>query len=136
MRQYQIIYHRLGGKAAKLEPHVHAGLYDRPEVQAAVEHLRVNPHIDGLAMLLDGNRFNIMVFDQEAEAPNSFQFAEPDIKAVLREQLVKLHDLSEQRLDQCEANGDIRDSDLADLSALLLAINGTVEGLIEAEGGE
>jgi len=74
MRQYQIIYQRLGGKAAKLQPHVHVALYDRPEVTAAVEHMRVNPHIDGIAMLLDGDRFNIMAFTQEAEAPNAFRF--------------------------------------------------------------
>ena len=74
MRQYQIIYQRLGGKPSKLQPHVHVGLYDRPEVHAAVEYMRANPHVDGIAMLLDGDRFNIMAFTQEAIAPNAFTF--------------------------------------------------------------
>jgi hypothetical protein len=74
MRQYQIVFQRLGGKPSRLQPHVHAALYDRPEVQAAIQHMRVNPHIDGIAMLLDGERFNIMAFTQEAEAPNAFRF--------------------------------------------------------------
>ncbi|MGH7194649.1 MAG: hypothetical protein ACREJM_14115 [Candidatus Saccharimonadales bacterium] len=76
MRQYQIIYQRLGGRPSKLQPHVHVTLYDRPEIHAAVRHMRVNAHIDGIALLLDGDRFNIMALTQEAEAPNAFQFAE------------------------------------------------------------
>lgn len=135
MRQYQILYKRLGQKTpGKLQPHTHAPLYDRPEVQAAIEHMRVNPHIDGIAMLLDGDRFNIMSFTQDAEAPDSFQFGTPKITDVLRDQLLRLHELTEERLAACQDDSNL-EAACAELSALLKATQGTIEALAEVEEG-
>jgi len=80
MRQYRILFRRSGSKPgvwATLRPHVNAQLYDKPEVTAAIEHMRVNPHITGIAVQLDDEIFNVVSFTQEAEAALSFKFEEP-----------------------------------------------------------
>lgn len=73
MKQYAILYKRLGSeKWARLEPNVDANLYDRPEVAAAVDHLRQNPASEGVSVRVGAEQFNVMTFDQEAEAPRAF----------------------------------------------------------------
>lgn len=75
MRQYQIHYKRLGGRFAILEPVVNAALYDKPEVQDAIALIAARPHLVGAAVQIgDDELFNIVTFDQPAEAPRSFKF--------------------------------------------------------------
>lgn len=75
MRQYYIFYKRLGSaQFSKLEPGSHASLYDRPEINAAVEHMRVTPCVTGMVIQYDGELFNIVSFEQPAEAPQAFKF--------------------------------------------------------------
>jgi len=73
-RQYRILYKRDAGPFTAMKPFVNTRLYDRPEVAVAIEYMRQNPHVEGMAMKLDTERFNIMSFEQDAEAPNSFTF--------------------------------------------------------------
>ena len=40
MRKYVILFRRGTAKWGRLTPHVHAGFYDRPEIQMAVAFLR------------------------------------------------------------------------------------------------
>jgi hypothetical protein len=75
MRQYQIYYKRgAGGTYAILNPNDHRPLYNRPTVVKAVAFLRDNPDFDGVAFRIEDDRYNIMVPDQQAIAPNAFLF--------------------------------------------------------------
>lgn len=59
--RYQILYRRgPDGEFGKLVPGEHLGIYDRPEVNAEIDHMAANPHIVGIAVLLDIDLFNIM----------------------------------------------------------------------------
>lgn len=76
MRQY-FIYYRRGGpdrKWGKLTPAIHQGLYQREPVQAVVTFIRDNPAVEGVAVRIDDEMFNIIAFTQEAEAPQAFKF--------------------------------------------------------------
>jgi hypothetical protein len=79
MRQYRIMFRRSGSKPgvwATLRPFENSGLYDKPEVNAAIELIRTNPHFVGIAVQLGDEIYNIVAFDQAAEAPLSFKFPE------------------------------------------------------------
>lgn len=73
MRQYKIFYKRGGSKFAALQPGVHSTLYDKMEVQVAERLLRENVFVDGISVHVEDEQFNLIAFDQEAEAPNSFK---------------------------------------------------------------
>lgn len=76
MRQYLIFYKRLGGdNFVKLEPIAHIGLYDRPEVNAAIEHIRLTPCVEAMTVRIEDELFNIVAFVQDAHAPFSFEFS-------------------------------------------------------------
>lgn len=78
MRQYRILYRGSGSdKFVPLQPIVHRGIYDRPEIAKGVETIRSTPYIEGVAIRLGTEMFNIVSFDQEAEAPLAFTFEEP-----------------------------------------------------------
>lgn len=75
MRQYQLFYKRLGvDKFAPLQPNVHAPLYGRKEVKAAVAHMRENPHVEGMAIRIETEQFNIIASDQDELVENAFTF--------------------------------------------------------------
>lgn len=75
MRRYVILYRRGTGKWGRMTPEIHRGLYDRPEVNAAVAFLRDNPAAEGVAVRLEDETFNIMVVAASDE-PNAFTFDE------------------------------------------------------------
>jgi hypothetical protein len=80
MRQYRILFRRAGsqpGLWVTLRPIVNAALYDKPEVNAAIELMRVTPHIVGVAVQIADEVYNVVSFTQAAEAPESFKFTEP-----------------------------------------------------------
>ena len=86
MRQYRILFRRAGsepGLWATLRPHVNAALYDKPDVNAAIELIRTTPHIVGMAVQIGDEIFNIVSFNQDAEAAQAFQFTEPQPTAAL-----------------------------------------------------
>jgi hypothetical protein len=73
MKQYRVFYRRAGSeKWGTLEPGLHAGLYDVPPVNAALEAMRTNPSFEAIAVRHEDAQFNIIVFEQEAHAPKSF----------------------------------------------------------------
>lgn len=75
MQQYQIHIKRAGEeKFSVLRPIEDAAQYNQPEIREAVEHMDARPHIAGTAVVLSGAIFNIIRFEQEALAPNSFEF--------------------------------------------------------------
>lgn len=77
-RQYRLYYKRgVAPDFGVLQPRVHASIYNKPEVQAAVAHVRDNPHVEGMALRLDDEQFNVIAFNQDAEAPNAFMFEPP-----------------------------------------------------------
>jgi hypothetical protein len=55
-----------------LEPLVHKNLYERPEIDTAVQVLRQHPFIQGVAVNIDTEQFQLFSFDQLAEAPRAF----------------------------------------------------------------
>lgn len=81
IRQYRLFYKR--GNSAKfgtLRPSPeYANLYDRPEINEAIEYMRTRPHVDGVAVLIGDERYNIDAFTQAAIAPNAFVFVEPSV---------------------------------------------------------
>ncbi len=74
MRQYRIFYKRVESQAyATLQPFVHAAIYDKPEIKAALDHIRATPAVTGMIVQPNADEmFNIIAFDQPAEAPNAF----------------------------------------------------------------
>ncbi len=74
MRQYSIFYKRGSGNFSRLNGNDHARLIDRQEIQDAVEHMRINPSVEGMCIRHDDELFNVMSFDQEAKAPDAFVF--------------------------------------------------------------
>lgn len=74
MRQYVILYKRGGSDFTRLERFSHAALYDRPEVQDAINLMRDRPALEGAAIRLGDELYNITSFNQEAEAPRAFRF--------------------------------------------------------------
>ena len=73
MRKYVILYRRGTGKRGRLTPISHMGLYDNPEVNAAVTFLRDNPSSEGVIVRREDELFNVMVC-YEPKTPNTFEF--------------------------------------------------------------
>lgn len=74
-RQYRLFYRNGSfGQFATLEPAIHRTIYDRPEVNKAIEIIRENPSIEGVAVRVGLDMFNIVAFEQEAIAPKAFTF--------------------------------------------------------------
>lgn len=85
MRQYRILFRRSGSKPgvwATLRPGDNAQLYDKPEVNAAIELIRTTPHIVGVAVQLEDEVYNVVEINQDAEAPMAFKFVDPAVPAV------------------------------------------------------
>jgi hypothetical protein len=84
-RQYCILYKRHGSPDyTRLEPHTQAAIYDRPEVNHAVEIVRTTPYIKGVALIVGDEAFNVVeLATQEAIAPRAFVFQEPAEAAAL-----------------------------------------------------
>ena len=74
MRQYYVLYKRALSQWSKLNSRDHTNLYNRPEVAQAVAFISANLHVEGVALRLDDEMFNIVSFVQDAEAPNAFVF--------------------------------------------------------------
>lgn len=73
MRQLRILYKRgSAGQFRPLEEFVHHSLYGRKEVYAAADVMRAHDYIEGVALRLDDELFNLVTFEQEAIAPKSF----------------------------------------------------------------
>lgn len=75
MRRYVILFRRGGCSWGRLTPGVHRGLYDKPEVNAAIAFLYGNPAAQGVAVQLGDETFNVMV-TAEPKAENTFAFEE------------------------------------------------------------
>lgn len=71
-KQYRIFYKRGDSDFSVLEPGSHAKLYDRPEVTEAVDVLRRSKTIEGVALRVGDEQYNVIAFEQEAIAPRSF----------------------------------------------------------------
>lgn len=72
MKQYRVFYRRASAdKWGTLEPGVHTNLYDVPPVHAALEAIRQFPVIEAVVVRHEDALLNIVVFDQEAHAPNA-----------------------------------------------------------------
>lgn len=76
VRQYRILYKRFGAADfATLQPGVHAGIYDVPEVNQGLDVLRSGPAcIKAIVVQVEQDLFNIITFKQPAIAPNAFTF--------------------------------------------------------------
>lgn len=72
-KQYRVFYKRANAaNFGVLEPALHKGLYDVPEVTEAVQVLRDHPVIQGVVVAHQDALFNIVAFDQDAIAPKAF----------------------------------------------------------------
>lgn len=59
--RHHILYRRgPASEFTKLVPGEHVGIYDRPEVNAAIDHMAANDSIVGIALLLGVELFNIL----------------------------------------------------------------------------
>lgn len=75
MRQYVILYKRGPARDfVKLKPHEHHALYSRDQVVEAIELMRQRPAVEGICVRVEDELFNVMGFDQPAEAPDAFRF--------------------------------------------------------------
>lgn len=65
--RYHILYRRgPGSEFTKLVPGEHLGVYDRPQVNQAIDFMFANDFIVGVCVLIDTDLFNIM------RVPNGF----------------------------------------------------------------
>lgn len=77
MRQYRVYFRSpTADRWATLEPGVHVGVYDNPTVNGAIQVIRDQPAIEAVCCRHDGSLFNIVAFEQEARAPQSFILGE------------------------------------------------------------
>ncbi len=77
MRQYAIFYRRgTGTKFGRLKPNENPKLIDHEEITDAIEVMRQRPCVEGVIVRLADELFNIVSFNQEAIAPDAYQFAE------------------------------------------------------------
>ena len=77
-RQYYLFYKRLGSpQFAKLEPGTNCSLYNKPELAEAIEYVRTHPTVEGIAVRVADELFNVIVFEQEAIAAKAFLFNAP-----------------------------------------------------------
>ena len=72
MRQYRILYRRPETDWTQLEPHIHSRVYDRPEINASIEHMRANFHVEGMAVRLGTELFNLLACDKPELDAGSF----------------------------------------------------------------
>ena len=80
MRQYRILYCRPDTDWTQLEPHIHSRVYDRPEINASIEHMRANFHVEGMAVRLETELFNIVASNKEELQAGSFPMEATDEK--------------------------------------------------------
>ena len=74
-RRYQILYKQnLENEFGRLEPGVHRILYDKPEVNKAVALMTEFPYLAGIAVLVNGELFNITVCPPNDVRPWTFEF--------------------------------------------------------------
>lgn len=78
MRRYMIWYRRGRGVSGwgRLTPSVHQGLYDKPEITAAVAFLRDNPATEVVAIRLGDEMYKVVV-TLDTKAENSFPLGVP-----------------------------------------------------------
>ena len=74
MRRFTIYFRRGRNRWRQLQPGVHDDLCARPEVQRAIRHLRDDPSIEGIAVRLGDDLFNLMA----AEASDCYEFTFPE----------------------------------------------------------
>lgn len=74
-RRYVILYRRGTGNWGRLTPLVHRGMYDKPEINAAIAFVRFFDAVEGVAVRLGDETFNVMV-TTEPKAENAFDFEE------------------------------------------------------------
>ncbi len=60
MRHYVILYRRADAVWSRLIPHVQHNLYDRDEVNAAIAFMTENPCVEGVAIRIGDESFNVM----------------------------------------------------------------------------
>lgn len=62
MKMRYVILFRSGpqGEFTRLVPGEHLGIYDKPEVNAAIDHMVASAHVCGMALQLGIEQFNIM----------------------------------------------------------------------------
>jgi hypothetical protein len=73
IRQYFVLYKREGSQSfSKLEPGVHLPLYNKPEIWNALRHMRSYPHIEGLAIRLGNEQYNIIATERETKLNETF----------------------------------------------------------------
>lgn len=85
MRKYLVYYRRGKGAWGILTPSVHAGLYQRPEIDAAKVFLHDNPAVEGIAIRLDDELFNLVV-TADPKAENTFALDDPTLARLLEDQ--------------------------------------------------
>jgi hypothetical protein len=74
MRRFIVYYRRGRNRWRQLQPGVHDYLCDRPEVQRAIRYLRDDPSVEGIAVRLGDDLFNLM-----AAAPSDcYEFTFPE----------------------------------------------------------
>jgi hypothetical protein len=74
MRRFIVYYRRGRNRWRQLQPGVHHDLCDRPEVQRAIRYLRDDPSVEGIAVRLGDDLFNLM-----AAAPcDCYEFTFPE----------------------------------------------------------
>ena len=74
MRRFIVYYRRGRNRWRQLQPGVHDDLCDRPEVQRAIRYLRDDSSVEGIAVRLGDDLFNLM-----AAAPSDcYEFTFPE----------------------------------------------------------
>ena len=73
-RQDTIFYRRGGNPWGQLEPHVHEGLYKRPEVAFGVAFMAANPFVEGLCVRLGDDLFMLTALVEGNPNEKAFNF--------------------------------------------------------------
>lgn len=72
--RYHILYRRgRGSEYVKLAPGEHVGVYDRPEVESAIQFMLANAFVVGIALQLGVEQFNVVRVPNGTASLTAFQ---------------------------------------------------------------
>ena len=74
MRRFTVYYRRGRSHWRQLQPGVHDGLCNKPEVREAIRYMRDNPAVEGVAVRVGDELFNVMA----VAGDRCYEFAFPE----------------------------------------------------------
>lgn len=76
MRQYRVLTKTPETNWVQLEPNVHGGLYNIPEIRSAIEYLKSAISVEMIGIRINSRVYTIIVTHEDELQPNQFELPE------------------------------------------------------------